>query len=88
MRNHGPKLNRDWVRLRVKLGRSASTQFATIAAGTLGTIAAYSGAGIRFEADPCEHCRCSLIISHMHRDDFTIVTSPDDWRDTRGKGRR
>jgi hypothetical protein len=85
----GPKLNRDWVGLRVRLLGKAQNQIGTIPAGTTGTIASYTGGrmGIRFEADACQHCGISMRVSGMVRRDFAILTPSSEWKDTRGKGR-
>ncbi len=85
----GPKLNRDWIGLRVKLRRRATNQHGTLPIGTVGFIDGYSaGRQIRFEADSCKHCGFKPSISGMHRSDFAIMTPPDDWPDTQGRGRR
>lgn len=90
MKPHGPKLNRDWIGLRVKLVREARNRSGTIAEGTAGVITNYvaGGLGIRFEADTCEYCQCGLGVVGMHREDFVILTPPDEWPDTRERGRR
>jgi hypothetical protein len=86
---HGPNLNRDWVGLRVKLKREARNAMGVLAAGTTGTIASYSSRDrIWFDADKCGSCRCGLMIGGMGREDFTILTPPDAWKDTRGQGRQ
>ncbi len=89
MKHHGPKLNRDWIGLRVKLTRRVENMLGTIAEGTAGTVTSYANGRlqIRFEADPCEHCRCALAIAAMGREDFTILTPPEEWKNTQGKGR-
>ncbi len=88
MKHHGPKLNRDWIGLRVKLKRRAKNMLGTIVEGTCGTVTVYSGGrGIRFEADLCKHCGCALAVAGMHRSDFTILTPPEEWKNTQGKGR-
>jgi len=85
---HGPKLNRDWVGLRVRLRRRARNYYVTLAEGTEGTIDHYSHAGITFESDKCKKCGVQAHISKMRREDFDILTPPDEWPDTRGKGRK
>lgn len=86
----GPKLNRDWVGLRVRLRREASNSLCTIPAGTEGVIDRYSVGrrAIGFEGDPCECCGVSVHISGLHRSDFVILTPQNEWKDTRGQGRR
>jgi hypothetical protein len=81
---HGPKLNRDWVGLKVKLNRTAQNGFAKLAEGTTGIVDTYSRMGITFLADKCEHCGVQVSISRMERRDFVILTPPEKWPDTRG----
>ena len=86
---HGPTLNRDWIGLRAKLLRDATNYYGTIPSGTTGTIKNYSGGAraIRFDADPCAHCSQALSVSGLRRGDVVIVTPPEEWPDSRGKGR-
>ena len=83
----GPKLNRDWEGLRVKLTRSARNAYGTLAEGTVGVVTRYGPTGIEFYADCCEACGFSPRISGMRRDDFVIITPEEEWPDTRGRGR-
>ena len=84
---HGPKLNRDWVGLRVKLTRKAANAHCSIAAGTAGVISSYGRGSNRiyFDADPCELCGGALIICGLNRADFVILTPPEEWKDTWGQ---
>lgn len=85
----GPKLNRDWIGLRVRLRREATNAYATLAAGTEGEITGYSSGRprIEFMSDECPKCKVRIRISGMSRLDFDILTPKEDWPDTRGKGR-
>jgi|GEM_PF-3148631 len=85
----GPKLNRDWVGLRVRLRREASNAYGVLPAGTEGVIKHYSSGRprIEFMSDECPHCKVRIRISGMSRFDFDILTPKEDWPDTRGKGR-
>lgn len=87
---HGPKLNRDWVGLRVMLMRDAENAYGRIAANTTGTITAYSPGrrAIEFQADGCGSCGFRPTICAMPRHAFEILTPVDEWPDTRGQGRR
>lgn len=87
---HGPKLNRDWIGLRVRTTREAQNMLCRIPAGTEGTVSSYSGGrtGIGFRGDPCDCCGVSVFIKGMQRSDFVILTPRDQWPDTRGQGRR
>lgn len=80
----GPKLNRDWIGLRVKLKRAAENGLARLEAGTTGIVDGYPHAGIRFAADKCEHCGVQVFITRMRRYDFEILTPVSEWPDTRG----
>jgi len=86
----GPKLNRDWVGLRVKLRRECANAHGTFPRGATGTVESYTGGkkGICFQMDECEHCHVALRVSGMRRHDFVILTPPEDWPDTRGRGKR
>jgi hypothetical protein len=86
---HGPKLNRDWVGLRVQLVHRAENSLGTIAGGTTGTITSYDSGHmrIRFEATPCEKCQCAFAVAGMYRRDFVILTPRGKWKNTQGKGR-
>lgn len=84
---NGPKLNRDWVGLRVKLNFDTANRFEKIPAGSCGIVDLYSRMGIRFEADPCEHCGIQVTITGMHRSSFTILTPRSEWADTQVKTR-
>ena len=87
---HGPKLNRDWIGLRVKLVREAQNGHGVIAKGTAGTITGYTNGvnGIHFGADPCKHCGCALFITAMRREDFTILPRATSGRTHKGKADR
>ena len=87
---HGPKLNRDWIGLRVMLVRQAENMLGTLAEGTTGKVTSYAHGQrqIRFEADPCEHCRCAFAIAGLARGNFVILTPPEEWKNTQGKGQR
>lgn len=78
---NGPKLNRDWIGLRVRLKRNAANSYVAFAAGTIGEVISYRGGrnGISFKSEPCPHCAASLIIAGMHRGDFDM----EDKRDRR-----
>lgn len=85
----GPKLNRDWIGLRVRTLRSMRSQLCSIPNGTEGTVRSYSPGrqGIGFEADPCGYCGIAAFISGLSRGDLKILTPREDWPDTRGRGR-
>ena len=83
-RYHGPQLNRDWVGLRVKLRRRVRNAYGSLPEGATGVIDGYSRLGIRFESDSCKKCGLQLSISQMRREDFDILTPPEEWPDTRG----
>ena len=85
---YGPKLNRDWVGLRVRPKRSVENRMCKLAPGIEGVVDHYSPKGICFVADGCETCGSQPIVSHMSRFDFDILTPPDEWPDTRGQGRK
>jgi hypothetical protein len=85
---YGPKLNRDWIGLRVKLKHRATNAMATLAAGTSGIVEGYSNTGIYFESDPCEHCQVKIRVSQMRRHDFEILTPEEEWPNTQGQGRK
>lgn len=85
----GPKLNRDWVGLRVRLKRPAKNGFGSLPAGTVGTVDGYSGVrGIGIETDKCNCCGVSVFIVGLSRGDFEILTPESEWKDTRGRGSR
>ena len=88
MRNKGPKLNRDWVGLRVKNHETIRNGCAKVEKGSTGTIIRYPSTGIIVEFDSCKTCKVAPIFSRMHRMDFLILTPMAEWPDTRGKGRR
>jgi len=87
---YGPKLNRDWIGLRVTLRREAQNLVGVVARGARGEITEYTGGrrGIQFTPDGCSHCGCSIIISGLRREDFTILTPPEAWRNTQTQGWR
>lgn len=86
----GPQLNRDWVGLRVRLNRDAKNMLCSIPLGTEGTVSSYSAgkSAISFTGDKCECCGVSVHISGLRRVDVDILTPLDEWKDTRGQGRR
>lgn len=84
----GPKLNRDWEGLSVRLLRPARNGYALLPAGTTGEIEGYSRCGIVFVSEKCECCGVQIRISRMRRGDFEILTPSEEWPDTRGQGRR
>lgn len=86
----GPKLKRDWVGLRVCVLCELQNFYGVIPAATYGTITDHSPGHRQytFTADACRHCGIQLKMSGLQRRDFAIVTPPEDWPDTRGKGRR
>lgn len=84
---NGPKLQRDWVGLRVRLLKSTQNSLVRIPAGTTGVIDACHKGKVRFIGDPCKCCGVSVVITGMRVRDFGILTPPDEWPDTTGKGR-
>lgn len=88
--NHGPKLNRDWIGLRVRLRVEAGNYYGRLAIGTTGVIDAYSPAPrrITFLADKCECCGIRLRVSRLYRHYFEILTPEEEWSNTQGEKRK
>ena len=84
----GPKLNRDWVGLRVELARTTGNSLAELPRGTEGRVDGYTCAGISFLADCCPTCGVRVRITGLRRGDVRILTPMEDWPDTRGQGGR
>lgn len=84
----GPKLNRDWVGLTVRLTRRVTTQLVTHPAGTRGTVTQYAGYGIEFTADKCDCCGAQARVIRLARADVQIITARQDWPDTRARRNR
>ena len=86
----GPRLNRDWVGLRVATRNPAGNYYVKVPAGTEGEITSYSPgkAGIRVQFDPCETCGVAAFIAGFSRTQLDILTPHTEWPDTRGQTKR
>jgi hypothetical protein len=81
----GPKLNRDWIGLRVRLITENANGYARLQPGTEGYIRNYSPKGIEFESDKCECCSVRVFMTRLQRSDVEIITPEEKWPDTRKK---
>lgn len=86
--SNGPKLNRDWIGLRVRFIRENANGYGRVRPGLEATVTNYNNKGIEIEGDKCECCGVSMFMSRLERSDFEIITPEEEWPDTRGQGRR
>ena len=83
----GPKLNRDWVGLKVRLVSESVNGFARLPAFTEGTVRSYNNKGIEIESDKCECCGVRVFMTRLQRSDVEVITPEEEWPDT-GKGKK
>jgi len=79
----GPKLNRDWIGLRVIFLKDQGNGYGKLPAGTEGTVRTYNNKGIEFESDKCECCGVKIFMTRLQRCDVEVLTPEEEWPDTR-----